>query len=133
MHHSTSSAPTTGQPRKTSTSAAEQPLWQLAVVEGLLLTIAVVVIVLRRSLSEIPVGLAAPAALGLGLVLGGALGAGTGFVLLRSALRDHVVRGVLPLRPVTSAVWSVVVAGLLAGVCEEMLFRAALVPWIGVV
>lgn len=67
----------------------------------------------------------------IGLPVGAVLGALVGFGLLGSPLRRHVVQGVLPLRPVTSAVWSIVAVGLLAGVGEELLFRAALQEWLG--
>jgi membrane protease YdiL (CAAX protease family) len=61
------------------------------------------------------------------------LGAAAGFGLLHSPLRDRVIGGVLPLRPVTSAVWSIAVLGVLAGLGEELLFRAALQVWIGII
>jgi membrane protease YdiL (CAAX protease family) len=67
----------------------------------------------------------------IGLPLGAVLGTLVGVGLLRSPMRRHVVQSVLPLRPVTSSPWSIVMVGTLAGFAEELLFRGALQVWIG--
>lgn len=109
----------------------EQPLWHIAIVEGIFLVIAVVIIYFRGSMAAVVFRLPLVTEAAIGLPVGAVLGTLVGFGLLGSPLRRHVVQGVLPLRPVTSAVWSIVAVGLLAGVGEELLFRAALQEWLG--
>jgi membrane protease YdiL (CAAX protease family) len=115
----------------TQVQADEQPLWQLAVVEGVFLVIAAIIIYLRHAVGALSFPLPLLTEVAIGLPVGGALGALVGAGLLRSPLREAVVRGVTPLRPVMKATWSIVLVGLMAGVGEELLFRAALLPWIG--
>jgi len=110
----------------------EQPLWQLAVVEGVFVLVAVLVIYLRHAAGQISFVLPVATQVAIGLPVGGTLGVLIGFVALRSPWRASVVDGLLPLRLVTAAAWSIVVVGILAGVAEEILFRAALQPWIGI-
>lgn len=110
----------------------EQPLWQIAVVEGIFAAAAVGIIYWRQSADDIVFRMPLLTEIAIGVPIGALLGAAAGFGLLHSRLRAHVVRGVLPLRPVTSAVWSIVVLGVLAGLGEELLFRAALQTWIGI-
>jgi hypothetical protein len=88
----------------------EQPLWQLAVVEGAFGAIGAFIIFLRHSAGAIPFPLPWPTELAIGIPIGGVLGALLGIALIRSPLRGAVVHGTLPLRSVT---------------------RAALQPWIG--
>lgn len=111
----------------------EQPLWQIAIVEGIFLVVAAVIIFFRHSLGTVVMRLPLAEEVAIGLPVGALLGASAGLGLLRSPLRRSVVGGVLPLRPVTSAVWSIAVLGVLAGLGEELLFRAALQGWIGIV
>ena len=110
----------------------EQPLWQLAVVEGAFVLVAALVIYLRHSAGHISFALPALAQAAIGLPVGGAMGVLLGFAALRSPWRAAVIEGLLPLRLVIAAVWSIVVVSILAGVGEELLFRAALQPWIGI-
>ena len=113
-------------------TAEAQPLWQLAIVEGVFVLVAGLIIYLRHSAGQISFVLPATAQLAIGVPLGGALGVVISYVALRSVWRASVIDGVLPLRAVTAAAWSIVVVGILAGVGEELLFRAALQPWIGI-
>jgi membrane protease YdiL (CAAX protease family) len=114
-----------------SAPVEEQPLWHLVLAEGIFVVIAAVIIYFRHSTAAISFVLPAGVQAVVGVLAGAILGVLTGVVVLRTPLRGSVVRGVLPLRPVTATVWSIVVTGLAAGVGEELLFRAALVPWIG--
>jgi uncharacterized protein len=109
----------------------QQPLWQLVLVEGIFVVIAAIIIYLRHTGGLVVFRLPLALEVAVGIPVGGVLGSLAGFGLLRSPLRQSVVRGAMPLRSVAGAVWSVVVVGLLAGVGEELLFRAALLPWIG--
>ena len=110
----------------------EQPLWQLAIVEGIFVLVAALVIYLRHAAGQVSFILPVMTQVTIGLPLGGTLGVLIGFAALHSPWRTSVVDGLLPLRLVTAAAWSIVVVGVLAGVAEEILFRAALQPWIGI-
>src|SRR5262245_34394432 len=109
----------------------EQAPWQLVLVEGTFVLLAVVIIYFRESLGTVILRLPLVTEAAIGIPVGALLGVVVGFGLLRSRLRWQVVQAVLPLRPVTSSMASIVVVGLLAGVGEELLFRAALQEWIG--
>jgi membrane protease YdiL (CAAX protease family) len=111
----------------------EQPVWRVALVEVIFIAVAVGIIYFRQSFDAVASRLPLVTEAAMGLPLGAILGLLVGFGLLHSPLRRHVVQGVLPLRPVISSVWSVVVVGVLAGFAEELLFRAALIAWIGLV
>ena len=123
--------PVEGPEMAASIRVEEQPLWHLILVEGIFAAVGAAIICVRHSSAAIVFRLPVPTELALGAALGGPLGVLVGFGLRRSPLRAAVVRGVLPLRSVTGAAWSVVVVGLAAGLGEELLFRAALQPWIG--
>jgi len=101
-------------------------------VEGIFIVVAGVIIYLRHASGAIAPRFPIAAELAIGLLLGAASGVLVGTGLLRSRLGEPVVRSLLPLQAVTSAMWSIVVISLLAGVGEELLFRAALQPWIGI-
>jgi CAAX protease family protein len=109
----------------------QQPLWHLVLVEGIFIAIAIGIICFRHSLGGIVFRLPLVTEAAIGLPIGTVLGGLVGFALLASPLRDAVVRGVLPLRTVTSAAWSILAVGVIAGLGEELLFRAALQEWIG--
>ena len=110
----------------------ERSVWQLVVVECIFATLAAGIIYVRHSRGQIVSTLPLAAQATLGILVGSVLGSLTGALLIRSRLRESVIRGVSPLGRVTAAVWSIVFVGVLAGVGEEMLFRAALQPWLGI-
>src|SRR5262245_24581829 len=116
-----------------SVGVDEQPLWHIVLVEGIFLGIAIAIIYFRHSLGGVVFRLPLVTEAAIGLPVGSVLGALVGFGVLRSPLCHRVVQAVLPLRPVTSAAWSIVALGLIAGLGEEVLFRAALQDWIGVI
>lgn len=115
-----------------ATRGHEQPLWHIAAAEGVFVAVAVVIIFFRHAAGPVSLRLHFAAELAIGLPLGAVLGVAVGLGLTRSALRAAVVRLALALRPVTAAPWSIIIAGVLAGIGEELLFRAALQPWIGI-
>jgi membrane protease YdiL (CAAX protease family) len=114
-----------------SVRVSEQPLWQLALVEGIFLVVAGLILWSRHSVGALVCRAPLVTEAAIGLCVGTVLGTLVGFGLLGSPLRRHVVQGVLPLRPVIASVGSIVAMGLLAGVAEELFFRAALQEWIG--
>ena len=93
---------------------------------------AVGIIYIRHSLGQIMLALPIAAQAVLGTLVGSVLGSLIGALLLRSRLRESVVRGVMPLGRVAGALWSIVFVSVLAGVGEELLFRAALQSWLGI-
>jgi membrane protease YdiL (CAAX protease family) len=109
----------------------EQRLWQVALVEGIFFVVAVMIIYFRHSTGAVTLRLPLVSEAAIGLHVGAALGALVGFGLLRSPLREQVVRSALPLRRIASSAWSIATVSLLAGVGEELFFRAALQTWIG--
>lgn len=111
--------------------AEEQPLWQLAVVEATFALVAIGILALRNATGGVVLRLPLATEMAIGFPLSALAGAVVGLGLLGSPLRQAVIEGVRPLRPMTAAAWSIVVVGLLAGLGEELLFRAALQSWIG--
>jgi membrane protease YdiL (CAAX protease family) len=109
----------------------EVSVWQLVVVECIFAALAAGIIYNRHSLGQIVWALPIAAQTVLGILIGSVTGSLIGALLLRSRLRESVVRGVMPLGRVAGAVWSIVLVSLFAGVGEEFLFRAALQPWLG--
>ena len=111
----------------------ELKLWQLAFVEGVFAVAGLLIVYLRGTVGSVSLPLPYGQEAAIGLPLGLLVGAGTGFALVHSPLRDAVVRGVQPVRHLTASVWTIGAAGLLAGLGEEVLFRAALQPWLGII
>lgn len=113
-------------PRKRGWPHHELPLWQIAVVQGIFVVAAAAIIYLRRSGAAVVFRMPLLTEVAIGLPLGAALGAAVGFGLLHSRLRGHVVRGTLPLRPLTSAVWSIAILGVLASMSAHAAFDTAI-------
>ncbi len=113
-------------------ASAELELRHLAVVEGALVALAAVVIFARHTGDQVAFVRSTPGQALSGLPLGALVGSLAGFAVLRSPARGSVIHGVAPLRPIVRAWWSIVAASLLAGFSEELLFRGALQPWIGI-
>jgi membrane protease YdiL (CAAX protease family) len=110
----------------------EMRLWQLAVVEAIFVCLAALIIGFRHLAGAPGPRLPIPVEVAIGLPLGLVAGAPIGWGLLRSPLRGSVVRGVVPMRTIVSARWSILAASVMAGFAEELLFRAALQTWIGI-
>jgi membrane protease YdiL (CAAX protease family) len=110
----------------------EVSLGQLALVEVGFVTVAVAIIHFRHTAGTVSLRMPLVVEAAIGLPIGAVLGAGVGVGLRSSPWHRQVINGVLPLRAITSTVPSIVLAGVLAGIGEELLFRAALQEWIGI-
>ena len=110
----------------------EQPLWHVVVVELLFVAVGVAIIYFRDTAGAVAFRLPAGVELAIGLPAGAVTGLAVGLVLTRSRLRAGVMPMAAALRPVVASPVSIVLTGLLAGIGEELLFRAALQPWIGI-
>jgi membrane protease YdiL (CAAX protease family) len=108
-------------------------LWQLAVVEIGFVIVGLVIIYVRGAAGSVSLRLPYAAELLIGLPLGLVPGAVIGIGLVSSPLRDAVVLSLALVRRLAASTGSIVIAGLLAGLGEEMLFRAALQPWLGMI
>ena len=109
----------------------------LVVSEAIMAAAGVAIVWLRHGAGLVWVaGGAGPAAAGtavaLSLVVALALGAALSVVALRTPLARYVAEALEPLSGIRFTLANCIVAGLLAGVGEELLFRAALQPWLGI-
>ena len=113
--------------------SAELRLWQLAVVEVGFAVVGLSIIYARGAVGSVSLRLPYGVEAAIGFPAGAASGAAIGLAIVGSPLRDTVVRGLVLLQRLTASLGSILLVGLLAGVGEELLFRAALQPWLGIV
>jgi membrane protease YdiL (CAAX protease family) len=113
--------------------AAEITLWQLAIAEGGFAVVGLIIIYARGAVGSVSLRLPYGLEAAIGLPLGVLLGAAIGSAILLSPLRDTIARGLVLLRRLIANLGSILLVGLLAGVGEELLFRAALQPWLGII
>lgn len=112
---------------------AEIRLWQLAIVEGGFAVVGLIIIYVRGAVGSVSLRLPYALEAAIGLPLGLVLGAAIGLAILASPLRETIARGLVLWQRLTASLGSILVVGLLAGVGEELLFRAALQPWLGII
>jgi membrane protease YdiL (CAAX protease family) len=115
----------------TSQHPPQLSLCQLAAVESSFAAIAIGIGLFRHDLKAFSLELRAAGAVAA-LVVSAALGWLLGTTLLLSRLRPAIIRAGQPFQALTSATLSILVASGLAAVGEELLFRAALQPWLGI-
>jgi membrane protease YdiL (CAAX protease family) len=115
------------------TGVEDLRLVHLAAVEIAFLVAGLVIIYVRGAAGSVSLSLPYGTEATVGLPLGLLPGAVIGFALMHSPWRDVLVRHLALVRRLTASTGAIVITGLLAGFGEEMLFRAALQPWLGII
>jgi membrane protease YdiL (CAAX protease family) len=104
---------------------------QLALVGLAFAAVAIVMCLGRHTLRTIPI-VSRPSVAAASLAASAALGWLLGTALLRCRLRSALIQALRPFRTLTSATGAILLVSALAGIGEELLFRSALQPWIGI-
>lgn len=104
----------------------------ILVSEALMAAVGAAIIVLRRQTGFAHLSASWPLQLGSGLLAGAAVGIVCATIVRTTALAGPVARALDILAGVKPGIVQFLVIGAVAGIGEELLFRAALQSWLGI-